>query len=103
MKLIANVLLFFDALLVVPWPLLSLFVLAFAFDAPNSFTLINCAAVLIFITYPLGFVAAWRARRTALKEGADWCTGRNIRLLALPSVHLALVFGGIYFSPAHPN
>jgi hypothetical protein len=99
MKLIANVLLFFDALIVVPWPLLSLFVLAFAFDAPNSFTLTNCGAVLIFLTYPCGFIAAWRARRNALKEGADWCTGRNIRLLVLPYAHLALVFGLAYLSP----
>jgi len=103
MKLIANVLLFFDALLVLPWPFLSLFVLAFAFDAPNSFTLINCGAVLIFVTYPCGFFAAWRARRKALNEGADWCTSHNIRLLALPYVHLAMVYGAACSSSAHPK
>jgi hypothetical protein len=102
MKLIANVLLFFDALIFIPWPLLSLFVLGFAFDAPNSFNVINCSGVLIFLTYPLGFIAAWRARRKALKEGTDWCTNRIIRLLALPYVHLALVFGLAYLS-GHKN
>jgi len=103
MKLIANVLLFFDALIFIPWPLLSLFVLAFAFDAPNSFNVINCSGVLIFLTYPLGFIAAWRSRRKALKGDADWCTSRNIGLLALPYFHLALVFGLAYLSDGHKN
>lgn len=92
MKVIANVLFFLDGMLFVPWPLLSLFVLAFAFDDPNKgFSAANIAGVLIFITYPVGFVKAWRAKRRALREGADWCTSRNVGLLALPYAHFGVI------------
>jgi hypothetical protein len=93
MKVIANVLLFFDVLLFLPWPLLSLFVLGFAFDDPKTgFSAANIIAVIIFLTYPYGFFRAWSARRKAKMDGADWCTTGNVGLLALPYAHFAALF-----------
>src|ERR1051326_1795817 len=69
-----------------------------AFDDPKTgFSPTNIVAVVVFLTYPFGFVKAWRARRRALKDGADWCTGRNVGLLALPYAHFGVFFALFHF------